>query len=122
MDKGRKVAGRQKDKAGGSDLMLSPPALCDRRNLKSQKAAPWTKEIQMEELPEDRFLRLAQIIGRKEDPKRPDLPAIQPIIPISKTSWLSEVKTGKFPQPVKLGERTIVWRESDIMRLIKTGL
>ncbi len=76
----------------------------------------------MEDAPEDRFLRLTQIIGRKEDPKRPDMPAIQAIIPISKTSWLAGVKMGKFPQPIRLGKRTIVWRESDIMGLIKTGL
>ena len=58
-----------------------------------------------------RFLRLWQIIG---DRKR----GIDPIIPISKSAWWAGVREGKFPQPIKLGERTTVWRESDIHKLI----
>lgn len=38
-------------------------------------------------------------------------------IPVSKTTWLNGVKSGKFPQPVKLGPRTHFWRLSDISRL-----
>ena len=55
----------------------------------------------------DRLLRISQIIPE--------------ILPISKTSWWNGVKTGKYPQPVKLGERTTAWRESDIQKLIETG-
>ena len=57
---------------------------------------------------EDRLLRLNQII--------PD------ILPISKSAWWEGVKSGKFPQPHKLGERTTVWRASAIMRLVNMGL
>jgi prophage regulatory protein len=39
-------------------------------------------------------------------------------VPVSKSSWWNGVKSGKFPQPVKLGERTTCWRASDIQALI----
>jgi predicted DNA-binding transcriptional regulator AlpA len=56
------------------------------------------------------FLRLNQIVGNKTTPA---------IIPISKSSWWAGVKEGRFPQPVKLGKRTTVWRVSDIKSLIE---
>lgn len=59
------------------------------------------------------YLRLNQIVG---NPKaNPPVPAI---IPVSKSSWWSGVKNGKFPKPYKLGERTTVWRVEDILALI----
>jgi len=59
------------------------------------------------------FLRLNQIVG---NPKaNPPVPAI---IPVSKSSWWSGVKNGKFPKPYKLGERTTVWKVEDILALI----
>ena len=60
-----------------------------------------------------RLLRLKQIIG---DPKAN--PPIEAIIPISKSSWWEGVKTGRYPQAIKLGANTTVWREDDIRRLI----
>jgi predicted DNA-binding transcriptional regulator AlpA len=56
------------------------------------------------------FLRLNQIVGNKTTPA---------IIPISKSSWWAGVKEGRFPQPVKLGKRTTVWRISDIRKLVE---
>jgi len=55
-----------------------------------------------------RLLRLKQIIPEK--------------IPISKSSWWNGIASGKFPKPMKLGERTTVWRESDIDSLIEKGV
>lgn len=60
-------------------------------------------------IPETGFLRLAQIIGSKNNP---------PLIPVSKTSWWEGVKSGKYPKSVKLGVRTTVWRVEDIRDLI----
>ena len=57
---------------------------------------------------QDRLLRLEQIIPG--------------LIPISKTSWWNGVKAGIFPQGLKLGPRTRVWRESEIMKLIQNGV
>ena len=67
----------------------------------------------MRQLPETGFLRLPQIVG---NPKAN--PPIPPIIPISKSSWWAGVKSGKYPKPVKLGERTTVWSVDSIRALI----
>ena len=58
-----------------------------------------------------RLLRLKQIIG---DPKAN--PPIEAIIPISKSSWWEGVKTGRYPEAIKLGANTTVWREDDVRR------
>jgi prophage regulatory protein len=57
------------------------------------------------------FLRLNQIIGNKKA-------GIPGLIPLSRTNFLSKVKTGEYPAPVRLGERSIAWRTSDIVALI----
>ena len=64
----------------------------------------------MNDLPKEGFLRLNQIVGNETTPA---------IIPISRSSWWAGVKEGRFPQPVKLGKRTTVWRISDIRLLIE---
>ena len=65
----------------------------------------------MNQLPETGFLRLRQILG---DPKA----GIPPLIPVKKTCWWDGVRTGRFPQPVKLGPRVTAWRVEDIRALI----
>jgi len=57
------------------------------------------------------FLRIWQIVG---DKKR----NIQPLIPISRSSFLAGVKEGKYPAPVKLSSRCTAWKAADIQRLI----
>lgn len=57
-------------------------------------------------IPFDGFVRLAQILA----PNGP--------LPISKSSWWSKVRSGEFPQPIKLGPRTTAWRVQDIADLI----
>jgi len=56
------------------------------------------------QLPETGYLRLRQIIG---DPKAN--PPIPPIIPVSRSSWLEGVRSGRYPKSLKLGPRTTVW-------------
>jgi len=46
------------------------------------------------------------------------LPAVLAVYPVSKTTWWAGVKSGRYPQPVKLGPKTTAWRVSDIVRLI----
>ncbi len=41
------------------------------------------------------------------------------LIPISRSSWWSGVAQGKYPRPIKLGQRVTVWRVSDIQKLIQ---
>jgi len=51
----------------------------------------------------DRLLRIRDVLDK---------------VRIGKSSWWAGVKSGRFPQPVKLGPRTTVWFESDIQALI----
>ena len=39
-------------------------------------------------------------------------------IPISRTSLYDGIKIGLYPAPVRVGKRTIAWRESEINELI----
>ena len=64
-------------------------------------------------LPETGFLRLPQIIGDRK--ANPPIPAL---IPVSKSTWWQGVKDGRYPKPVKLGERCTAWRVEDIRQLI----
>ena len=79
----------------------------------------------------DRLLRLPQIIGQREvtleqaetnrkSGKTPKSPrqSIEALIPISRAAWWNGVKEGKYPKPIKLGSRTTVWRESDVLALV----
>jgi hypothetical protein len=65
-------------------------------------------------LPKTGFLRAAQILGSRKD-------GILPLIPVSPSTWWSGVKSGRFPKPVKLGDRITVWRVEDIRALLEGG-
>ena len=65
-------------------------------------------------LPETGFLRLPQIVG--DSKAQPPVPAL---IPVSRSTWWAGVKSGRYPQPVKLGPRITAWRVEDIRRLIQ---
>jgi prophage regulatory protein len=69
---------------------------------------------QSHQLPETGFLRLAQITGNPKS--NPPIPAI---IPVSRSTFLNWVKSGKAPAPVKLGERTTAWKVESIRALIE---
>lgn len=63
-------------------------------------------------LPEEGFVRLNQIIGNKKQGIWP------PIIPVSKSAWWAGCASGRYPSPLKLSEKTTVWRVQDIRALI----
>ncbi|MCC6200015.1 MAG: AlpA family phage regulatory protein [Moraxellaceae bacterium] len=46
------------------------------------------------------------------------LPAILSVFPVSRSAFWAGVKSGKYPQPVKLSERTTAWRVEEIRALI----
>lgn len=46
------------------------------------------------------------------------LPVVISVLGIGKTTWWCGIKAGRFPQGVKLGPRTTVWRVEDIRALI----
>lgn len=58
-------------------------------------------------LPQEGFVRLSGIIA----PRGP--------IPVSKSTWWSGCKSGRFPRPVQLGARVTAWRVQDIRKLIE---
>ena len=43
------------------------------------------------------------------------------LIPVSASCWWNGVRVGRFPQPVRLGKRTTLWRASDIFALIESA-
>jgi predicted DNA-binding transcriptional regulator AlpA len=69
----------------------------------------------MNQLPENGFLRLRQIIG---DPKR----GIAPLVPVCAATWWNGVKSGRYPKSVKLSPRVTCWRVEDIRALIERGV
>jgi prophage regulatory protein len=54
-------------------------------------------------LPETGFVRLPQILR---------------VFPVSKSTWWAGVKSGKYPQPAKLGDKMTAWRVEDIRALL----
>ena len=60
------------------------------------------------------------IYVRTRDICRDKTTEVDSLLPIGKTTWWDGVRTGKFPQPIKLGPRTTVWRLEDIERIAET--
>ena len=46
------------------------------------------------------------------------LPQVLDVFPVSRSSWLAGVKSGRYPASVKLAKRTTAWRVEDIEALI----
>lgn len=75
----------------------------------------------------EQYLRVEQIVGtdrmypvpldthakpaHRRKTARPHYP---PIVNVSRSAWWAGVKAGKYPQSLKLGPRTTVWRASEI--------
>lgn len=64
------------------------------------------KHVVQNTLPETGLVRLSQICGDKKK-------GIAPIVPVSKSGWWAGVASGRYPKPIKLGERTTCWRVED---------
>lgn len=41
------------------------------------------------------------------------------IIPIGKSTFYKRVKSGEYPKPYKIAERTVAWKYTDIEKLSK---
>lgn len=67
----------------------------------------------MDNLEDLALLRVAHIIGDKKK-------GIPAILPISRSAWQAGVKSGKYPQPVRLGPKTTAWRAADIRKLLES--
>ncbi len=62
-------------------------------------------KLPVETLPSEGYIRLPQVLK---------------VFPISRSSWLAGVKSGRYPQSVKLGPRTTAWNVADIRNLLET--
>jgi prophage regulatory protein len=62
---------------------------------------------------EKALIKLPMIIGNPKS--KPPIPAL---IPVGRTTWLNGVKSGIYPKPVKLGERSVAWKVEDINLLL----
>lgn len=59
------------------------------------------------QLPQDGFVRLSDILK---------------VFPVSKSTWWAGVKSGKYPQPIKLGPRMTAWPVKDVRQLLNESL
>lgn len=69
------------------------------------------EQIKSNVLPDTGLVRLSQILGNKEK-------GIPPIVPVSRSSWWAGVKSGRYPQPLKLSPKCTCWHVEDIRALI----
>ena len=58
----------------------------------------------MSEGGQKKLLRLSEVLQR---------------VPVSKSTWYALVRSGKAPQPVRLGERIAAWDEEEINALVE---
>lgn len=47
------------------------------------------------------------------------LPEVLRHYPVSRSTWWTGVRSGRYPQPVKLGARCTAWRVEDVRELIE---
>jgi len=47
------------------------------------------------------------------------LPAVQAIIPVSRSTWYAGIKEGIYPAPIKISARASAWRLADIQNLVE---
>ena len=48
------------------------------------------------------------------------LPVVLDRYPVARATFLAGVKNGLYPKPVRLGKRSVAWREEDIEALIES--
>lgn len=55
-------------------------------------------------LPQTGFVRLPQVLS---------------VFPVGRSTWWAGVKSGKYPQPVKISPRCTAWKAEEIRTLIE---
>jgi predicted DNA-binding transcriptional regulator AlpA len=46
------------------------------------------------------------------------LPVVLSVLPVSRSTFLAGVKTGRYPKSVKLSEKCVAWRVEEIRALL----
>jgi prophage regulatory protein len=67
--------------------------------------------VLIKRFPTEGFVRVQRIIGDESK-------GHEPFIPVSKANWWTGVKSGKYPQPIKIGGIT-VWKAEDIRLFVE---
>jgi predicted DNA-binding transcriptional regulator AlpA len=47
------------------------------------------------------------------------LPQVLALIPVSRSTFLAGVRSGKYPKPARLSVRCVAWKRSDVDALIQ---
>lgn len=47
------------------------------------------------------------------------LPAVQAIVPVSRSTWYAGIKSGIYPAPIKISARASAWKLADIQALVE---
>ncbi|MBL4680387.1 MAG: hypothetical protein JKY88_06650 [Pseudomonadales bacterium] len=68
----------------------------------------------MTSLVDDHLYRQKQILG---DPKAN--PPIDPIIPVSPSTWWLGIKKGIYPAGIKLSTKVTAWKGKDLRRIVE---
>jgi predicted DNA-binding transcriptional regulator AlpA len=50
------------------------------------------------------------------------LPQVLQLFPVSRSEWYAGIKAGRYPVAIKLSERSVAWRRSDVDRLIQATI
>jgi len=66
-----------------------------------------------QQVPTTGFLSLRQILGDRKT-------GTLPIIPVGQTTWWNGIKSGRYPQGLKISARRTAWRCEDIQALINS--
>lgn len=62
---------------------------------------------------EDEILRLNEIVSDGDGRS-----SRKALFPVSRSTWLRGVRAGIYPKPIRLSQRRVGWRRSDIEKLI----
>ena len=104
-----KTAKQPKKKNGNADTPIIGGLVEPIPQVEDNKGLPPSQRL---DVLRGSYLRLKDIVGSKKE-------GVPAIIPVSKTTWWEGVKSGRYPQSVKLSERCTAWKASDIMELLK---
>lgn len=63
-------------------------------------------------IPDDHMLRVSDLVRSESNPRA--------ILPFGRSTLFDKVATGRFPEPVRLSQRLIVWR-ADTIRAYLAG-
>lgn len=79
-----------------------------------QAPTPATNASVIGGLPAEGYVRIWDIIGRRPAEGSTAIPGM---VPVSRATWYSGVRSGRFPRPIKLGG-IAMWRVEDIRALV----